>query len=173
MNKDMQLPEVTLRAIEPEDLDVLYRIENDRLLWGEGITNVPYSRYILHEYIATSSADIYTDKQVRFMIIDPQGVAVGIADLVNFNPKHRRAEVGLMLMSQYRGRGYASAALKELCRYSSEVLNINQLYAVVSTDNIKSITMLKRMGFHESGVLSEWLCNGCEYSDAIILQKKL
>ncbi|MBR1519461.1 MAG: GNAT family N-acetyltransferase [Prevotella sp.] len=173
MNTHEKLPEINLRALEPEDLDVLYRIENDRALWGEGVTNVPYSRYVLHDYIASSSADIFVDKQVRFMIVNADGVAVGIADLVNFDPRHRRAEVGLMLMSEYRGLGYASAALQELCRYSAEVLNINQLYAIVAADNSKSISMLKRIGFADSGVLKEWLCNGREYTDAILLQKKL
>ena len=38
------LPTVHLRAIEPEDLDLLYRIENDVKLWNVGTTNVPYSR---------------------------------------------------------------------------------------------------------------------------------
>ena len=41
------LPDIRLRAIEPEDLDLLYRIENDRELWNVGTTNVPYSRYTL------------------------------------------------------------------------------------------------------------------------------
>ena len=48
---------MTLRAIEPEDLDLLYQIENDSNLWQVGTTNVPYSRYTLHDYIATSSDD--------------------------------------------------------------------------------------------------------------------
>ena len=43
--------QVHLRAIEPEDLDLLYRIENDVKLWNVGITNVPYSRYALHDYV--------------------------------------------------------------------------------------------------------------------------
>ena len=42
-------PKVRLRAIEPEDLDTLYKIENDRTLWGIGPTNVPYSRFALHQ----------------------------------------------------------------------------------------------------------------------------
>lgn len=58
-----QLPVVRLRALEPEDLDLLYTIENDRELWNIGNTNMPYSRFFLHEYIASVSGDIYTDKQ--------------------------------------------------------------------------------------------------------------
>ena len=65
MNSD----KVTLRAMEPEDLDLLYRIENDRQLWDVGSTNVPYSRYVLHDYIANSSGDVYTDRQVRLIVL--------------------------------------------------------------------------------------------------------
>ena len=59
---------VRLRAMEPEDLDLLYRIENDQELWCLGSTNVPYSRYTLHDYVANSTGDIYSDKQVRLII---------------------------------------------------------------------------------------------------------
>ena len=77
---------ISLRAIEPEDLDLLYRIENDTTLWNVGTSNVPYSRYLLHDYVAHATADIYTDRQVRMMIDDEQGQTVGIADIVNFDP---------------------------------------------------------------------------------------
>ena len=60
--------EIHLRALEPEDLDFLYEMENDESLWEVGNTNVPYSRQVLLDYITTSSADIYADKQVRFII---------------------------------------------------------------------------------------------------------
>ena len=67
------LPPVHLRAIEPEDLDLLYRIENDRSLWNVGTSNVPYSRYTLHDYIANASDDIYADRQVRMMVENEAG----------------------------------------------------------------------------------------------------
>ena len=40
---------VRLRAMEPEDLDFLYAMENDKEVWDVGCTNVPYSRYVLHD----------------------------------------------------------------------------------------------------------------------------
>ena len=49
---------VRLRAMEPEDLDFLYAMENDKEVWDVGCTNVPYSRYVLHDYIANASNDI-------------------------------------------------------------------------------------------------------------------
>ena len=75
------MPAVNLRAIEPEDLELLYRIENDVCLWSIGTTNVPYSRYVLHDYVANSTGDIYTDRQVRLMIENGAGEVVGIVDI--------------------------------------------------------------------------------------------
>ena len=40
MDKDKR-PEVTLRAMEPEDLDVLYHVENDNSMWNISTSNVP------------------------------------------------------------------------------------------------------------------------------------
>ena len=106
----MRQPKVRLRAIEPEDLDLLYQIENDRRLWKVGTTNVPYSRYTLHDYVATSADDIYTDRQVRLIIENEQGETVGMADLMNFCPQHVRAELGIVVLDAKRRQGYASAA---------------------------------------------------------------
>ena len=74
---------VRLRAMEPEDLDMLYHIENDRSLWNVSATNVPYSRYALHNYIADAKNDIYIDGQVRLIIENEQQETVGVIDLVD------------------------------------------------------------------------------------------
>ena len=124
-----------LRAIEPEDLDLLYLIENDKNLWQVGATNVPYSRYTLHDYIANSSDDIFADRQVRLMVENDEGETIGIADLVQFSPQHLRAEVGIVIMNAQRRKGYAAAAIEALCDYAQRVVHLHQLYAVVDENN--------------------------------------
>ena len=89
------MDEIILRALEPEDLDVLYSIENDIELWNVGYTTVPYSRYLLHDYIANSTCDIYADKQLRLLAVTKDGGdVVGIVDITDYNPQHNRAELG-------------------------------------------------------------------------------
>ena len=61
----MKEPNIRLRALELEDLDFLYQIENDDRLWELGVSNVPYSRRVLLDYITSASADIYVDNQAR------------------------------------------------------------------------------------------------------------
>ena len=162
-----------LRAIEPEDLDVLYQIENDRSLWHVGTTNVPYSRYTLHDYLATSSDDIYADRQVRLVIENDHGEVVGMADLVHFDPQHQRAEVGIIVMQPHRRQGYARQALQQLADYALDTLHLHQLYAVVAADNAAALALFQQAGSERQGVLREWLQRGHEWVDAVLMQSFL
>ncbi len=167
------LPKVTLRAVEPEDLDLLYKIENDQRLWNVGVTNVPYSRYTLHDYVANCSDDIYADHQVRLIIEDSGGNAVGLADISNFSPRHMRAEVGIVILDDCRRKGYATAALQHLCQYSRNIIHLHQLYAIIEQTNQKALSLFAKDGFSEQAVLKDWLFDGASYSNALLMQKIL
>lgn len=169
----MATPQIRLRAIEPEDLDFLYTIENDVSLWNVGNTNVPYSRYVLHDYIAHASNDIYVDRQVRLMIENEAGDVVGIVDIVNFDPQHRRAELGIVIMSAYRRQGYAKSAIEEMLRYALKVLHLHQLYVIVDKDNQAALKLFNQLSFNESACLKGWLYDGCRYHDALLMQRIL
>ena len=165
--------ELTLRAMEPEDLDMLYRIENDQQLWCLGATSVPYSRYTLHDYIASSSGDIYTDRQVRLIIENGKHETVGLIDLTNFDPKHLRAEIGVVVEVPMRRHGYATAAIELLHQYAKGTLHLHQIFAVVGTDNTAARSLFSKHGYLESAHLKEWIYDGTVYYDAIVLQKIL
>ena len=126
---------VKLRAMEPEDLDFLYNMENDHEVWNVGNTNVPYSRYVLHDYIANATNDIYHDGQVRLIVENEEGKTVGMADVFDFNAQHRRAEISIVINRNYRQRGYAEAAITQIAEYSRRTLHLFQLYAIVAENN--------------------------------------
>ena len=163
-------PIVKLRAIEPEDLDLLYRIENDRKLWNVGNSNVPYSRYTLHDYVANASDDIYADRQVRMMVENRAGEVIGIADVVNFDPGHRRAEVGLIILDAFRRQGYGRSTLEAIADYALTVLHLHQLYAYVDLSNEASLHLFRQMGYQSSAHIADWLFDGREYHDAVLMQ---
>ncbi|MBM6993273.1 MAG: GNAT family N-acetyltransferase [Prevotella sp.] len=165
-----QLPQVKLRAIEPEDLEILYEIENNQDLWNVGVTNVPYSRYALHEYLANVSGDIYTDKQMRLIIESSLGELIGIVDLANFDPRHCRAEVGVVIQHRFRDQGYGRAAMLHLIRYAHEVIHLHQMYALIGKNNESCQKLFKEVGFQSVAELKEWLFDGEQYCDVVILQ---
>lgn len=169
-NVETTVPVVRLRAMEPEDLDSLYRIENDRDVWDVGENNVPYSRYILHDYIANASADIYADKQVRMVVENEKGQLVGVADVVNFCPSHARAEVSIVICREHRKKGYARAAIRQIMDYALRTLHLHQLYAVVREDNMPSLNLFSSLGFKSKTVLDDWLFDGKDYRNAVVMQ---
>ena len=162
---------VILRAMEPEDLDLLYKIENDTQLWNVGATNVPYSHYTLHDYIATSSDDINTDRQVRMMVENRQSTVVGIIDIVNFDASNRRAEVGVIILNEHRRQGYAFDALRCIADYAQRILHLRQLYAIADADNVAAVSLFDKAGYQEAAKLTEWLYDGKVFHDALLLQR--
>lgn len=163
---------ISLRSPEPEDLELMYSIENNSELWNVSATTVPYSRYLLRQYIETSSADIFVDKQVRMVI---QGKAdkriMGLVDLTDFDVRNNRAQIGVVVLDEFRRQGVATQALFLLCRYAFEFLHIHQLYAHVAADNLAGIRVFTKCGFAHQVVLKEWIkCGESNYKDVVFLQ---
>ena len=100
---------IYLRAVEPEDLDFMYNMENDPLLWDISSFTVPYSRYTLRQYIENNQNDIFADKQLRLMIIKKSdSIVLGTVDLSDFMPFPSRAALRIYFLKNYRKEGYAS-----------------------------------------------------------------
>ena len=162
---------ITLRAPEPEDLALMYIMENDTELWSIGDTLLPYSRYTLRSYLEQSRQDLFSERQARFVITLPDSEAVGMIDLAAYDPLNSRAEVCIGLLGKYRGLGFASEALRLLCEYSFKRLHIHQLYAYIAVENDESRKLFAKNGFVEASVLKDWLRNEKSFSDVVLVQK--
>lgn len=163
-------PYIYVRAIEAKDIDLIYRLENDAALWLVGATNVPYSRYVIENYIEHTTSNIFADGETRLMIENEQGEVVGIADLTNLDPRHARCELGIAIVEAYRRHGYAQATINWIIDYCKNILNLHQLYAYVDSTNEASCALFKELGFSDETILHDWFCQANEYHDAILFQ---
>ena len=160
---------VKLRPLEPEDLDDLYLIENDMSDWGGCVSNVPYSRYSLRNYIATQQCDIYVDKQLR-LVVESNGIVAGLVDLQNFDPHNSRAEVGIIIKRSMRRRGLAADALAQIVDYARNVLGIEQLYAIVNVSNKSSVRLFEKLNFIHTSTLQNWIKTSDKSENACVFQ---
>ena len=161
-----------LRAPEPEDLELLYSWENNPEWWELGNTLAPYSRYLLKEYIAESHRDIFDLKQLRLMIdLCSTGQTVGMLDLYDFDPHHRRAGVGILVDPLYQKNGLATEALNLLVRYAFSYLKLHQLFVHIPVGNEPSKSLFTRCGFTVTGILTDWITTKDGYSDVLIMQR--
>lgn len=162
---------IYLRAVEPEDLEITYEMENDPSMWDISDFTVPYSRYVVRQYIEGSQCDVFADKQLRLMIVNKSDHSVlGTIDITDFVPLHSRGEVGIAIHRDYRQQGYATDALQLICEYAFEFLFLNQLYAHVAVDNEVCLKLFTSCGFSQCGVLKRWIQVGGCYKDVVLLQ---
>lgn len=178
IGKDRELlvgKKVRLRALEPEDVDLLYAWENDPRVWNISGTFAPFSRETFRQFIENQQYDIYHTRQMRFVIVRPDNdKAVGMIDIFDFDPVNLRAGVGILICDdKERRKGYASEALEIVVEYSAQILRLHQLYCSVCSDNIPSLKLFLGREFVKTGVMREWSRRGKEWQDEIVFQRIL
>lgn len=160
-----------LRAMEPEDWELLYRWENDTRNWTVSQTLAPYSKYQLQQFIQNSSNNLFVDKQLRLMVVEKQtGTTVGILDLFRADIMHQRAEVGILIDEPFRGRGYGLETLVMAKTYARHVLKLHQLHCDIMASNTVSLRLFQRAGFSVVGIKKDWLQQKDGYEDVYLLQ---
>ncbi len=164
---------IRLRALEPNDLQWLYRWENNSDYWTISETTQPFSKYVLKQYLETAHLDIFTTKQLRLIIeiIDTKQ-PIGCIDLFDFNPYHLRAGVGILIAeNNLQNKGYATIALNLLCNYAKNVLLLHQLYCNILTTNHISIKLFQNANFDIIGTKKQWQKTNKGWHDEYLLQR--
>lgn len=161
---------ITLRALEPTDLDTLYQWENDTALWTVSDTVAPYSREALWHYLEQYTGDIYAQRQLRLMITLPDGTPAGTVDFLNFDPLNNRAELGLFIAPEHRGKGLGRQALDLLTAFSREHIGLRQLYVFIAIDNEVCLKLFEDYGYRRVGTINSWVKRGNTYRDVALLQ---
>lgn len=164
--------QIKLRAVEPEDLEILYKWENNSELWIHGNTLAPYSKLALRQYINDAQQmDIYQSKQLRLMIESTEtGVTIGTVDLYDIDAHNRRAGIGILVDEHYRSRSFAGQALGLMSDYAFHFLHIHQLYAYIAVSNKISRSLFDKQGYQYAGLLKEWMQTDEGFEDVEILQ---
>ena len=166
---------VRLRALEPEDLDLLYTIENDKELWDVSETNTPMSKFVLRQYLAAQPQEALQAGEIRLVVEDVvTSHSVGLIDLTDISILNRRGEIGIALLKEERGKGYGTDALRMIESYAKKNLHLRFLYCKISAEhNPGSRCLFESGGYKQIALLPEWhYCDGV-YEDLILYQKKL
>ena len=168
---------VRLRPMEASDLPLIYQLENDTRLWNTAANTQPLSRGTIEKFINASTGDIYKDGQLR-MIIEKreseckcEGKDVGAIDLIDFSPRHLRAEIGIGLLPEYQSQRLGTEALRLMEQYASQALFVHQLYAYVDPTNEISLRLFTSAGYQRVGTLQDWQKTPEAYQHILLFQK--
>ena len=163
---------IYLRALEPEDLEFIYAIENNESVWEVSNTQTPYSRFLIRQYLENVHQDIYEAKQLRLAIcLYDTFHAIGLIDLFDFDPKNNRAGVGIVISNEAtRNSGIGSEALQLVINYAFNQLQLHQLYANIGSDNEISLQLFTKFGFQIIGTKKDWIKVNNVFKDEILFQ---
>lgn len=162
-----------LRALELEDLEVLYQSENSLHSFQnhEGFV----SRFTLQDYIQNTHLSLKEASQERFVICEKskRSTVVGFLDVFNYSDTHQRAEIGVVIFEKFQKKNIATQALNTLLEYLKDFQNLHQVYCYIETKNEKSLKLFKKCGFLESGTLKDFRKFKGTFHDVFIFQKIL
>lgn len=172
-NRYFEDDRIRLRPLEPEDLDFVYRIENNSSHWMISSTTSPVSRYSVREYIEQARhQSLYEMKELRLVVEDKHSLQrLGLIDLYEFDLFHLRAAVGIEIETTSQRQGIATRALTLLQSYAFDFLHLHQLYAFVPQDNEASLGLFQKNGFLVRGCLTDWLRQSDKFVDVYCLSR--
>ncbi len=170
----LQKESIKLRAVEPEDIDFLFRLENKPELWYVSQTLVPFARFDMEQYVfSVNKQDPFAAGQVRFVIEftqDGDSKVIGAIDLFALDAINRRGGIGIVLLESYRGKSFAGMALDILIDYGFNFLNLHQLFCNIESGNEASLKLFGSRGFEIAGVKKEWNRKNGIWVDENLLQ---
>ena len=144
---------IVLRSLQKKDLNFLADIENNQENWEFGSERKIFTKEELLFYIKNAKIDIQVAKQYRFAI-ELSGDVIGFVDIFDYN--NNSAGIGIIIVKEYRGKGFAKESLNLITDYAFTRLKLNYLYARIKRSNLLSINLFSSCGFafqkEESGL---------------------
>lgn len=156
---------VTLRPQADEDFELLYRIAADLDSWEERgpAAPAPLTRSAFRHRIEAADP-----AAVSFMVcVDER--PVGRINLFDEDPLARTAEVGMAFAPDARGKGYGTAALRQIVEFAFERRNLRRLHLIVIASNAAAIACYRKAGFAEEGRRREHCWVRGHYEDDVIM----
>lgn len=162
---------IGLRALEPSDLTFLLTCENDTANWKVSRTQIPFSKYLLEEYLQQAGQSIYQSGQLRLVITTAEGSPIGLLDFFEFDPQNKNVGVGILIQDpEQRGKGLGAAALELGLDYMFKSHDVHQVWANIGADNKVSQQLFEGLGFVRTGCKKDWLYVEGHYEDEYFYQ---
>jgi [ribosomal protein S5]-alanine N-acetyltransferase len=95
-------------------------------------------------------------------------VVVGLFGYNTWDTTNRRASVGYDLKRSLWGRGLATEAMRSILGFGFEEMALNRIEAHTNAANVRSIHMLRRLGFWREGTFHEHFFEDGQFHDVAL-----
>ncbi|WP_329084592.1 MULTISPECIES: GNAT family N-acetyltransferase [unclassified Streptosporangium] len=141
-----------LRAITKEDLVPLHRL-NDEVETAAGATTTPWLPRTIDQVVAHYEQRKPDPDNVEFAIQSLSGDLLGTGSVWGIDTLSRNGHLGISLLPEARGHGYAPDVLRLLCDYAFRIRGLNRLGLETLATNGAMIAAAEKTGFRREGTL--------------------
>jgi RimJ/RimL family protein N-acetyltransferase len=157
---------VRLRAVEETDLPLL-----NQGVWNPQVTQ--FLSMAWPEPIAGTrrwwEAGRASPHHAAFVIETLAGELVGVCSLEGITARNRSAEAGIWVGQPHWGKGYGTDAMRTLCRFGFQEMNLKRVQLSVYETNPRAMRSYLKVGFKEEGRLRGAQFVDGRYVDAIVM----
>ncbi len=129
-------------------IEWLKKYENIKYI-GRGELFKKIRIHIIRKYLIEN---IKSKKTFMFLILNEKKIAIGTAKLGNVDWYHKRGDIGIMIHHDFRGKGYASAAVSLLIDFSFKKLGLNKLLGGCENRNFSMKKVFIKNNFKLEGI---------------------
>ena len=142
-----------IRSWRPEDAAALARAINDEAVQANLRDGLPFP-YTAADAAAFIGFALAAGDGMYSFAVTENDVCIGSISVTRGENIHRlTGELGYYIARERWGRGYATRAVREICRYVFENTDIVRIYAEPFADNAASCRVLEKAGFTLEGTL--------------------
>jgi RimJ/RimL family protein N-acetyltransferase len=167
-NEILKSAHVTLAALRPEDSPTLFQWINDRelVLFNSAYRPVSQGEHDAWFESIRERSDVFIFG-IRLCETDQ---LIGSCQLHSINSISRSAELQIRLgVSNERGKGYGTEAVKLLLQFAFSELNLHRVYLHVFATNPRAIQVYEKCGFVREGLLREAAFIDDRFVDVLVM----
>jgi RimJ/RimL family protein N-acetyltransferase len=149
----LETERLTLRPFTEADYPLILRISSDPqtteylYYWGRiGTTPESDARRFL-DYAVKNWKKSPIRAREFCLVLKDTGEAIGDGSVEWVEGEPGTAEIGWILLPEYRGKGYATEAVKAFLPAMAQKLNIKEVYGICLAENTASVRVLEKCGF--------------------------
>lgn len=162
MNTILHTERLLLRRPRPEDAPAMHAILGDPVAMRYWST-LPHTELAQSEAWVAATIQAIESGECDDFFVALDGAVIGKAGLWNGD------EIGFLFAPATWGKGYAREALTAVIDHAFGTRGRHQIRADVDPRNARSLRLLTRLGFRETGRAERTFCIGGEWSDSVYL----
>jgi ribosomal-protein-serine acetyltransferase len=157
--RPLDTPRLVLTPVEPADAsDLWFAVDSSRAHLEKWLPWVPFNTDMdaSWRFCEASASDWDHTRALRFSIRERSTRRfLGVVGLESVAHLHQSADLGYWLRADAARRGYMSEAARATVQWAFKRLSAHRIRVAAATDNVASLGVIRKLGFHFEGIARE------------------